>query len=479
MTPALDAALHLSPQDTACVERAGHDLGALVDITGGSYERHLRLDLLQRDADAILGGWDPAAWSPEDMDTDSIFEHAPAAAEGAPAAAGRPPAPRPVPAAGLPATMHFVPVAPAPTRPAAAPAPAPTAGAGGGNFGRALDFAWMTPGPGDKPRQGQAKSNATILLTGARHSISVNSLLQEDNAIFERLLPPLLHARGLSLGHPQRLLLRAVVLALLEGIPSEVLAERYGLPQVAQLRADRVMDRAMIEELFPRRKKGTTKYDLCPGLAQVRRACEASRHPTHAAASAADVTTASCSLSIPGSPRRPSRQSLVSPSSPPVIHPRCSRTTTSPGPAASSPTATPCTSRTSTTRRRAPTSTPGRTLRKAHPRAPHVREMGHGAPATPQQPTRRRLPSEASHLERPPRLAWQVPPPALLTAQGPPCRRLPPAASAPAASPARPSRAHCRGSRSAVGPGPPHACARTCDSHALSFCFVPCPLASA
>ena len=130
-----------------------------------------------------------------------------------------------------------------------------------------LDFVWHTPPPKDaRPLQGNAKQNATVLLTGSAYNISVNSLLREDNHIFEQMIPPEVIARELELGHPNKILIRAVLLALVKGIPDEELAGDFGLPQLVRMRHGQMLEKATTEMLFPRRKKGTTKYELCPEL---------------------------------------------------------------------------------------------------------------------------------------------------------------------------------------------------------------------
>jgi len=121
----------------------------------------------------------------------------------------------------------------------------------------------------DRPLQGNAKSNATVLLTGCRHDISVNSLLLEDNALFEGMVPARVTASGLTLAHPPRLFLGATLLCLLEGVPDEELVNKWGLTDIVRMRKGHPLDKSAMKRLFPRRKKGTTKYELCPGIRQL------------------------------------------------------------------------------------------------------------------------------------------------------------------------------------------------------------------
>lgn len=131
-----------------------------------------------------------------------------------------------------------------------------------------VSFKWLAPSRSkDRPLQGNAKSNATVLLTGCRLDISVNSLLLEDNAMFEAMVPPAVTANGLTLAHPPRLFLAATLLCLMDGIPNEELVERYGLRDIPKMREGHPLDKAIMKRLFPRRKKGTTKYELSEGIA--------------------------------------------------------------------------------------------------------------------------------------------------------------------------------------------------------------------
>lgn len=264
LDPASAGASILSPE---AAPAAGDfaDLGDLEDITGGEYRRQLLLDQLEADYDELAAdagrGWD--------VSHDAMIGNLLAS----PAGDARPRPLPPLTPERAERVGQSVPVE-GPRDGPATGAPVRAHGGEGArvrlDFGADLDFEWIEPdGKKDRPLQGAAKSNATILLTGSRHSISVNSLLQEDNHIFEDLLPPLVRAKGLVLGHPQRILVRAVLLALLRGIPDSELVDKYALHVVPRLRAGLPLDKAMTEALFPRRKKGTTKYEMAEGLAAV------------------------------------------------------------------------------------------------------------------------------------------------------------------------------------------------------------------
>jgi len=130
-----------------------------------------------------------------------------------------------------------------------------------------VSFKWVAPSRSkDRPLQGNAKSNATVLLTGCRYDISVNSLLLEDNALFEGMVPPAVIANGLTLAHPPRLFLAATLLCLLDGISDEDLIANYGLKDIPRMRQGHPLDKGIMKRLFPRRKKGTTKYELSEGI---------------------------------------------------------------------------------------------------------------------------------------------------------------------------------------------------------------------
>ena len=117
-------------------------------------------------------------------------------------------------------------------------------------------------------RQCVAKLNATILLTGLRCRVSVNNLVQADNWVIEEVLPADVRAAGVRLGHPSRVVLRAVLLSVLSGASDEALREA-NLGVIVMLRAniEAVLDKRMIETLFPREKNGTTRYNMSPALA--------------------------------------------------------------------------------------------------------------------------------------------------------------------------------------------------------------------
>ena len=108
-----------------------------------------------------------------------------------------------------------------------------------------------------------------MLLTGCRYDISVNSLLLEDNALFEGMVPPEVTANGLTLAHPPRLFLGATLLCLLQDISDDELVDKWGLPDVVRMRKGHPLDKSVMKRLSPRRKKGTTKYELCPGIRQL------------------------------------------------------------------------------------------------------------------------------------------------------------------------------------------------------------------
>jgi len=261
---------HASPATEAT---GSVDFEDLEDITNGAYARQINLDQLEGDHDTLLATDSLALLSDSwDLDPDSVVPYDMLGGDS-----GSVPAALPLltPTASHTASPHgrrgVREAAPGAHLGGAglAGSPPSLAYAGAGAESE-LDFVWIAPdAQKDRPLQGAAKSNATILLTGSKFSISVNSLLQEDNHIFEDLLPPLLAAKGLRLGTPQRILVRAVLLALLTGISNEELEQRYDLGVIARLREGAPLDKAMTEILFPRRKKGTTKYELAEGLARV------------------------------------------------------------------------------------------------------------------------------------------------------------------------------------------------------------------
>ena len=116
------------------------------------------------------------------------------------------------------------------------------------------------------PRQVAAKSNATILLAGCSTVIPLNGILAEDNHVIESLLPPPVLAGGFKLGLPTLSLIKATLMALTAHLTDEELMREDAQMIVELRRGTSTFTSDKFKSLFPRDKRGTTKYRLEPKL---------------------------------------------------------------------------------------------------------------------------------------------------------------------------------------------------------------------
>ncbi|CAG9467127.1 unnamed protein product [Pedinophyceae sp. YPF-701] len=131
--------------------------------------------------------------------------------------------------------------------------------------GRPVSFEVLPNKESRKLSQKHARRNAGVLLAGA--GVSANGLRERYNHLLDDRIPQELREQGLTIKTPRGYFVRALVLWMVEGLPDVVL-EQWGLGAAATLRAGADATEEVIQDLLPRARGGTTRYEVGAKLQQ-------------------------------------------------------------------------------------------------------------------------------------------------------------------------------------------------------------------